>query len=487
MLFRSILGMDVDKVATCSDSSLWGGGVSYSIGLSEIGRRRLWEAEAQAVGPRSDDLVVLELFGGIGAGRRACQLLGVQPGSHLSSEIDKGAIRIMQSSFPACVEIGDIEEVTPEKLIHAVSNNPHVKQVLIIGGSPCQDLSGVNIHGQGLEGRNSRLFFAAVKIIFHAAPAAWPEAKVDFMIENVASMKPCDRDRMSQALGVLPIKCCPSSVWPVKRPRYYWLSWGMETTGEYQMMEEEGFTKCTIQGNAKSLASYLPHYQTIPRDMKALPTFMRSISRKTPRNAPAGIDNCGPQDLARWRDDQHRFPPYQYKHDNTIYDKRKRKRSVPDTRLREVLMLFREDHTYAGITGRERCKGPEQHRDLRDSWLGNSMHCGVVAVLLRPFFHSTYPNCSLPSVQELIDMNPRKNVRNMSEEMRLTRAYCTYQSHRGGEIRNEQGPEPSLQRCGFQAIQGDQWKWKAAISCQWHLTTEHINALECRALLLALK
>ena len=261
----------------------------------------------------------------------------------------------------------------------------------------------------------------------------------------------------------------------------------METTGEHQVVEEEGFTKCTIQGNAKSLASYLPHYQTIPRDMKALPTFMRSISRKTPRNAPAGIDNCGPQDLARWRDDQHRFPPYQYKHDNTIYDKRKRRRSVPDTRLREVLMLFREDHTYAGITKRERCKGPEQHRDLRDSWLGNSMHCGVVAVLLRPFFHSTYPNCSLPSVQELIDMNPHKNVRNMSEEMRLTRAYCTYQSHRGGEIRNEQGPEPSLQRSGFQAIQGDQWKWKAAISCQWHLTTEHINALECRALLLALR
>ena len=279
-LSSTILGMDVDKVATCSDSSSWGGGISYSVGLSDIGQRRLWEAEVQAVGPRTDDLVVLELFGGIGAGRRACQLLGVQPGSHLSSEIDEGAIRIMQSSFPACVEIGDIEEVTPEKLIHAVSNNPHVKQVLIIGGSPCQDLSGVNIHGQGLEGRNSRLFFAAVKIIFHTAPAAWPEAKIDFMIENVASMKPYDRDRMSQALGVLPIKCCPSSVWPVKRPRYYWLSWGMETTGEHQMMEEEGFTKCTIEGNAKSLASYLPHYQTIPRDMKALPTFMRPISRK---------------------------------------------------------------------------------------------------------------------------------------------------------------------------------------------------------------
>ena len=49
------------------------------------------------------------------------------------------------------------------------------------------------------------------------------------------------------------------------------------------------------------------------------------------------------------------------------------------------------------------------------------------------------------------------------------------------------GPEPSLEKCGFQAVQGNQWIWKAAISCKWQLTSDHINALECRALLLALK
>ena len=79
-LASSTLGMDVDKMVTCSDSSSWGGGVSYSTGLSNTGRKRLWEAEVQACGHRADDLVILELFGGIGAGRRACQLLGIQPG-----------------------------------------------------------------------------------------------------------------------------------------------------------------------------------------------------------------------------------------------------------------------------------------------------------------------------------------------------------------------------------------------------------------------
>ena len=180
--------------------------------------------------------------------------------------------------------------------------------------------------------------------------------------------------------------------------------------------------------------------------MQALPTFMRSISRKTLRNAPAGIDSCTAQDLARWRNDHHRFPPYQHKHCNTLYDNQKKKRVVPDTRLGEALMLFREDHTYAGLTRMERAKSPVLQRDRRDSLIGNSMHCGVVAALLKPFFRAAYADCSLPSIQALIDMEPRKGIKNLSEEMRLVRAYCTYQSHRGGEIRNEQGPEPSLDK-----------------------------------------
>ena len=109
-----------------------------------------------------------------------------------------------------------------------------------------------------------------------------------------------------------------------------------------------------------------------------------------------------------------------------------------------------------------------------------------MAALLKPFFAATYPGGSLPSVQALIDMQPAKSVRNMSEEMRLARAYCTYQSHRGGEIRNEQGPEPSVEKFGFHAVQGNQWLWKAAISCKWRLDGDHISALECRALPLAL-
>ena len=167
----------------------------------------------------------------------------------------------------------------------------------------------------------------------------------------------------------------PSSVWPIKRPRYYWLSWGIGATNEYDITEEEGFTRHTIRGVSRSLASYLPNHRKMPEGMQALPTFVRSVSRNTPWNAPAGIDSCNAEELTRWRNDSHRFPPYQYKDDNTIYDNRKRRRVVADTLLRETFMLFREDHTHAGVTRAERAKGPMVERDLRDSWIGNSMHC----------------------------------------------------------------------------------------------------------------
>ena len=198
------------------------------------------------------------------------------------------------------------------------------------------------------------------------------------------------------------------------------------------------------------------------------------------------MDSCNAEELARWRNINHRFPPYQYKDENTIYDSRKRRRIVADTLLRETLLPFREDHAHAGVTRAERTKGPMVEKDLRYSWIGNSMHCKVGAALLRPFFEATYHGCSLPSVQELINMKPAKRVNNMSEEMRLARAHCTYQSHRGGEIRNEQGPEPSVEKFGFHPVQGNQWLWKAAISCKLHLNIYHISALECRALPLAL-
>ena len=43
-----------------------------------------------------------------------------------------------------------------------------------------------------------------------------------------------------------------------------------------------------------------------------LPTALKSIERKRPPPAPAGIHRCDTDTLARWTSDSYRFPPYHY-------------------------------------------------------------------------------------------------------------------------------------------------------------------------------
>ena len=75
---------------------------------------------------------------------------------------------------------------------------------LIIGGSPCQDLSGLNRHGQGLEGEKSGLIFEFWEVIKLVKKAREQQGKSEpyFLVENVASMKNVDRHKISELLGV---------------------------------------------------------------------------------------------------------------------------------------------------------------------------------------------------------------------------------------------------------------------------------------------
>lgn len=70
---------------------------------------------------------------------------------------------------------------------------------ILVGGSPCQDLSSNKNNREGLMGQKSGLFFEYVRILREKKPAF-------FVLENVASMKNDDKDFMSETLGVEPIK-----------------------------------------------------------------------------------------------------------------------------------------------------------------------------------------------------------------------------------------------------------------------------------------
>lgn len=108
--------------------------------------------------------------------------------------------------------MGDIRNITEETL------NKISPIDLIIGGSPCQDLSNYKYdRGEvtGLNGAKSSLLYEYVRILKYVNPKY-------FLLENVASMEYKWKDVISDLLGVQPIMINSALVCGAERKRLYW-------------------------------------------------------------------------------------------------------------------------------------------------------------------------------------------------------------------------------------------------------------------------
>ena len=146
---------------------------------------------------------ILSLFDGISCSRVA---LGDRVKTYYASEIDKCAIQISKKNYPDIVHLGDIRTITSESL-------PTID--LLIGGSPCQDLSIAKKNRKGLDGERSGLFWEYVRILREVKPT-W------FILENVASMSKEARETITKELGVEPILIDASLVSAQSRKRLFW-------------------------------------------------------------------------------------------------------------------------------------------------------------------------------------------------------------------------------------------------------------------------
>lgn len=161
---------------------------------------------------------VLSLFDGISCGRIALERAGIPVEVYYSSEIDKYTIAVAQAMYPDTVQIGDVCQIDFTDYIGKVD--------MIIGGSPCQDLSIAKQNREGLHGERSRLFWEYIKALSIIKPKY-------FLLENVASMRDEDRDAITSILrGIYPETECvminSALVSAQQRKRYYWTNWHVE-------------------------------------------------------------------------------------------------------------------------------------------------------------------------------------------------------------------------------------------------------------------
>ncbi len=171
---------------------------------------------------------ILSLFDGVSCARLALEKANKRISVYYASEIDKYAISVVQDNRPDTVQLGDVLNLDQKFDLNEEFGNGID---LLIGGSPCQDLSIAKKNRKGLEGSRSSLFYEYVKILKNVKPRY-------FILENVASMRNSDQDIITKELfGIEPVMINAALVSAQNRKRLFWV--GKLINGVYEQVSIE--------------------------------------------------------------------------------------------------------------------------------------------------------------------------------------------------------------------------------------------------------
>lgn len=170
---------------------------------------------------------VLSLFDGISCGQLALNRAGIEYENYYASEIEKNSIKVTQHNFPKTIQLGDVTKVLANEL-------PKID--LLIGGSPCTDMSFagkqrgmtttckqeiltlddyLTFKQEGFEFTGqSYLFWEYVRLLTELKPKY-------FLLENVVMSKHWE-SVISGVLGCEPILIDSARVSAQTRKRLYW-------------------------------------------------------------------------------------------------------------------------------------------------------------------------------------------------------------------------------------------------------------------------
>ena len=505
MNFRSRISEHV----TASDASEFGGGVTVSKGLTPAG------SVAANCSVRGDVLEPLDgvsvvsigLFDGIGALRVAVDALGWHVLGHISVECNPEASRVVESRFPHCTFVAQIEEVDESKVKAWSTTFSQAGLVVIGAGPPCQGVSKLNADRKGaLKDHRSSLFWHVPRIR-DLVKKYFPWAQVRTVMESVASMDEKDRNVMSQGIGMNPWKVDAGQMSLAHRPRLYWLDW--------ELLGESGVEFRRRDGKVGSVVNEIIVNKVIKLEDKVyllpgckrqnpepLPTFTTSRPRGHPGRHPAGLSDCQEHEVQRWQEDSHRYPPYQYK-DKHLIANRKGELRLPSIEERETILGFPRGYTVHCLA--KKYQGSVEHNDTRATLLGNSWNVTVVAWLLQHLGYTlgvnhkmdvqevisrTAPGCSkdLQTFLQRPSMQVKLQSSKSSSAGVLVQKLTSLVSLKGEDLLLQAASEDVVKYHRLRAsIPANLWKWRTAAAWKWKGGKEHINVLEMRAVLCALR
>ena len=230
-----------------------------------------------------------------------------------------------------------------------------------------------------------------------------------------------------------------------------------------------------------------------------LPTFTTSRPSPTPGRRPAGLQQCAVHERQRWKDHDHRFPPYQYRDTNCVYQKGSGNLRIASLLEREVIIMGMP----AGYTQHCLPKSQRQeplYTDMRLSLVGNGWSVPVVAWILGNLTQvlgltkpatpqqlvERYKPGGCKDLQMLLQRPPISRVSSKvppAGGVELVKKISGLVSMKGEDLLLQASSEPLIKHQRLRAsLPSKLWRWKTIAGWSWSDSPEHINVLELRAI-----
>ena len=229
---------------------------------------------------------------------------------------------------------------------------------------------------------------------------------------------------------------------------------------------------------------------------------MKAIKRQVPPPKPVGLQRASPEAVTRWETDGFRYPPYQYKEEYVIFTPHGWR--LLNASERELLHGYGYGHTSLAFSASEIKKSEEAYEDARCSMIGDSFSIYSFVIFAWSLCRSWLSPLTYDLLCSRMGLAPgfcapidhvcplqRKLVYGSGARMSwgvgdLTRYLLTRVNHTGSDIRVSTGAIMNPKAFPRQSAIAEWWQWKPVFKCRWQVK-EHINRLELRSILLALR
>ena len=337
-------------------------------------------------------ILVLSLFDGVGTVFAALIMLGACFHA-LAWETNQDAVEVCRKSFRPIHHCGDVLQFHPSQIEPFVTSRQY-SAVLVIGGSPCQDVSLLKKNRPGAQSDRTQLFTAVPHVAQTCRDLLAQHNMQIPVLQVLENVHHASRDFLHQASVAMhgpPITISAGSFGWTRRDRSWWCSDGRHSAHDLHQIQlpaqlqadksQEGWS--IRWQHKKPWPAYVPfsdgfkplfdpsNVAKSADQQECFPVFTRAFP-----HAPDRGPRDDPSVLARFNADGGRFPLFNYVESALLW---KHGKSRPPNSAERAAMLKWAPKGRAGDTS--------QHaEDTRCSLVGNSFHVPSCMVALMVVF-----------------------------------------------------------------------------------------------------